>query len=352
MDPAKIWAAYRLGEPRVSDSTIRYLRGFPHVLLTLCLTGTLAAQQPPMGPLTAEEGAPIHRIALVPTMEGADPVARGQVTTDLWLGLSNIFEQDSTDTHLLYMDMERLLTALTVRWGAAEGFELGARVTLETTGGGVLDGFVLWYHDALGFGQANRDRFPSDLYEERLENGQGTLVRDAGARTLGLDDVRLFAKWRALASEDGRSVLGLKAVGWLPAQSKSVGERRADAALLALARLGMGSWYLHGMLGVASARASRQLEPVLRDGVVHFSIALERSFGSSVAGVLQYQVSTPLLQGFRHRELDGVASNLVVGLAGRVGQRWRWDVGFQEDVPADTPAIDFTLGVRLSRSWK
>jgi len=41
----------------------------------------------------------------------------------------------------------------------------------------------------------------------------------------------------------------------------------------------------------------------------------------------------------------------VFGLAGRVGSVWSWEASFQEDIPADAPAIDFTLGVRLSRVW-
>jgi hypothetical protein len=45
-----------------------------------------------------------------------------------------------------------------------------------------------------------------------------------------------------------------------------------------------------------------------RQPAFSFSVALERSFGSSLAGVLQYQIAPPLLRGFGHRELDGLAS--------------------------------------------
>ena len=41
----------------------------------------------------------------------------------------------------------------------------------------------------------------------------------------------------------------------------------------------------------------------------------------------------------------------VYGLSGSFGDGWRWDASFQEDLPADTPAIDFTLGLRLSKRW-
>jgi hypothetical protein len=351
LDLAKIWAGPPLGEPCLSEATLRHRAGVLPALVTLFLAGPLVAQQPSFGPLSSEEGAPLQRIGFVPMMEGAGVTARGAVSADLWLGLSNIFEQDSSETHLLHMDMERLLTALTVRWGAAESIEVGARLTLEKTGGGFLDPVVLWYHEALGFGQANRDRFPTNEFGYRLGDGRETLV-EGRSRWLGLEDVRLFVKWRAAASEGGRSVLSLKAVGWLPAQANLVGRRSADVALLGLGRLGVGAWYLHGMLGASTARAAPELASVVRKGSAFFSVAVERSLGSSVSGILQYQVSTPLLYGFGHRELDGVASNIVFGLAGRRGDSWTWDVGFQEDLPADTPAVDFTLGVRVSRTWQ
>ncbi|HUF75549.1 MAG TPA: DUF3187 family protein [Longimicrobiales bacterium] len=336
---------------RVGDAAVRQIRVVLPVLLTLLLAGPLAAQQPAFGPLTFEEGAPLQRLGFVPMMEGADVTRPGEVAVDLWLGLSNIFEQDSSETHLLYMDMERLLTAITVRWGAAESLEVGGRLTFETTGGGFLDPFVLWYHDALGFGQANRDRFPSGDFGQRLSDGDETLV-EGRSRSFGLDDARLFVKWRAAGSEDGRSVLSLKAVGWLPAQTNLVGSRTAKLALMGLGRLGMGGWYLHGMLGASTARAAPQPTAFLRKGSAFLSVAVERSLGSSVSGVLQWQISTPLLYGFGHRELDGIASNIVFGLAGRWGETWSWDVAFQEDVPADTPAVDFTLGIRVSRAWR
>lgn len=351
MDLAKIWAGPRLGEPRLTDAMRPRARGVLPAFLTLVLASPLAAQRPAFGPLTSEEGAPLLRLGFVPMMEGADVAERGAVSADLWLGFSNIFEQDSSETHVLYMDMERLLTAVTVRWGAAEGLELGGRLTFETSGGGFLDSFLLWYHDTLGFGQANRDRYPVDDYGHVLGDGEETLV-EGRSRRLGLDDARLFAKWRAASSEDGRSVLSLKAVGWFPTQSNRIGRRKADVSLMGLARLGVGAWYLHGMLGASTARASPELAPVLRDGSAFLSVALERSLGSSVAGIVQYQVSSPLLHGFRHRELDGVSSNIVLGLAGRWGEAWSWDVGFQEDLPADTPAVDFTLGLRVSRAWR
>ena len=127
-------------------------------------------------------------------------------------------------------------------------------------------------------------------------------------------------------------------------------EERSDFAVTALCRLGMGSWNLHGLLGDSTVSASAELEPILRDATTFLSLALERSFGR-FSGLVQYHVQSPVLESFDHRELERSASNLVFGAAGRLGRSWSWDVSFQEDLPADTPAIDFTLGLRVTRVW-
>jgi hypothetical protein len=293
----------------------------------------------------------VQRLALTPPFERPDPVARGAVSAEVWLGYSNIFEQDSSATHVVFLDTERLLTGFTARWGAAEGLEVGARVTLETTGAGILDGFVHGYHEMLGFGQANRDRFPQDAYGQRLEDGAGNALVVIPRRTFAVDDVQLFAKWAVLGTADARRAVSLRLVARAPVGDNTVGRERADGALVALGRTGAGAWHLHGMLGAGVVRASPELETVLRDWNAFLGLGVERPLGRSVAAVVQVQLASPLLRGFDHRELDWPSNNLVFGVAGRVGEGWRWDASFQEDLPADTPAIDFTLSVRVSRTF-
>lgn len=351
MDLAKIGSEGRLGEPHVGD--FPGLRSWAPVLLFLSIFPLGAVGQPgPRGPLTWEEGSPIHRIAYTPSFETADVIARGETSADLWLGLSNIFEQDSSATHVVHLDTERLLSSLSVRWGAAERLEIGARMTLETTGGGVLDSFVHWYHERLGFGQANRDRFPQDQYSQRLTDGGSTRYVDLRRRTLGLADVQISAKWSVVGGTSGGPALSLRLAGRVPTRSNRVAPERADGAVVALGRLGSGPWYVHAMAGAGMVRASPQLDPVLRDVSTFLGLAVERALGQNVAALVQYQLASPVLRGFEHRELDWPASNLVLGLAGRWGEAWSWDASFQEDLPADTPAIDFTVGVRVSRRWR
>jgi len=315
------------------------------------LLGPLAAQQPSFGPLTWEEGSPLQRLGFTASMEGADVMEAGSWQVDVYNGLSNIFEQDSTASHTLFLDMERLTTAVTVRWGASEVLELGGRVSVESTGRGFLDEVILGWHERLGFGQANRDRFPSDSYRQWLSDGEGRVYLDRPAGALDLQDVRAFAKWRALRSADGRSALSLRSVVRLPAMGPPRGNGRVDGAVMALWRLGLGSWYAHGLLGISATPVSRHLAPVLRGHSRFLSLAVERSLGGSLAALAQFQMQSAALHSFDHRELDRSPTNLLLGLAGRLGASWSWDAAFQEDLPADTPAVDFTVTLRVSRSF-
>lgn len=352
MDPGKIWFTRRLGETLPLDQLMR-----PSVALIACAVIAFVpsrnqAQQPSFGPLAFEEGGPINRMSYTPMMEAAAVVPAGTFEVTLYLGLSNMFEHDSSATHLIFVDMERLITAPTFRWGIADRFEVGGRLTLETRSGGFLDSSIRWYHDLLGFGQANREIFPEEAYRYELSNGSGAPYIDVESRSLVLEDVRLFGKWQALASADGRSALSLRAVTRIPTADNRVGEERTDFGVMALGRLGLGGWHLHGMLGASTVRAANRIGPALVDSSVFFSLAVERALWSSVSAIVQYQLSTPALQGFDDRELDWPLSNVVFGAAGRFGDDWGWDVSFQEDLPADAPAIDFTLGVRVTRRWQ
>ena len=346
-------AMIRLSLPRLRASSATPLEraAAAALLLTVVAGAPVSAQSAPFGPLTAEEGSPLQRVTYTHVMEGAEVTPHGTFTGDLWLGYSNVFEQDSSATHVLFLDFERLITAATVRWGVTEGLEVGGRVTLETTGGGVLDGFVSWWHNRLNLGNANRDKYPQDQYAQRLVDRTGNVRLDAPSRFMALEDVRLFAKYRVYESEDRRRLLSVRGAVRIPTQDNGVSRERTDVALMLLGQTTWGPVYLHGMLGAGTLRATPDLDPMLRDASAFFTVAAEYPLAPWVSGVLQYSVASPTTQGFGDSEIDSPPMNIVFGLSGRMGDTWRWDASFQEDIPADTPAVDFTLGLRLSRSW-
>lgn len=321
-------------------------------LALVCLAASpLAGQAPPLGPLTHEEGSPLHRVALTPAVEGVDPVAVGSWRADVWLGYSNIFEQDSARTHQLFLDLERLITTTTVRYGVAADLEVGARMTLETTGGGVLDSFISGWHQALGLGNANRERYPEGRYAQLLRDGSGEVRLDVPRRTFGLEDVRLFAKLRLVGSDASPRALGIRGVVRIPTAENRAGDERTDAALLLLGRTRLGRLHLHGMAGGSTVRANGALEGLLRDSAWYLTVAAEHPLASWISALGQVSLATSKVRGFENSEVDGTHSSLLLGFGGRVGDGWQWEAGFQEDIPADTPSVDFTLGLGVRRAF-
>ncbi|MEQ9398091.1 MAG: DUF3187 family protein [Longimicrobiales bacterium] len=317
----------------------------------LAATSVAAAAQQPLGPLTSEDGSPIHRFSITPSTDRADAVATGRFSIETWLGWGNIFEQDSASTHELFVDLERLVSTTTVRYGVAPGVEAGVRMTFETTGGGILDGFLVRWHNLLRVGNANRERYPYGEYRQRLVDGRGEVRLDVPRSTLTLEDIRIFAKLGVAASADSTRLLSVKAVVRVPTRDAGVGGELTDLALMGLGRAKWGSFHIHGMAGGATLRAPSRLEGILRESAWFATLGVERPLGSRVSAIVQASAASGRLTGFGNRELEASPTILVFGAAGRFGDGWRWEASFQEDIPPDTPAVDFTLGLGLRKAF-
>jgi len=330
------------------------LRFAPAVLAAVLLAVSPArsrAQVSSVGPLKAEEGAPLQRLGYTPMTESADLVGVGRFQTELWLGYSNIFEQDSATSHNLYLDLERLLTAVTLRYGLADELEVGARATFQTDWGGFLDGVVEELHNVLGLGNRNRPDFPRGAYGQSLKDGDGHVLVEIPRRAFGLDDVRFFTKWRAYASGDGGRVVSLRAVARVPTKANIVGNERSDVGLMLLGRFAWRRWYVHAMAGGSTVRRSPELEGVLTTRQAFFSAAAEYPLRPRLSALVQATGATQLLRSFNDHDVDGAPLNVIVGLAGTAGTGWRWEIALQEDAPPRGPSLDFTFQLAVSRTW-
>lgn len=317
------------------------------------VTGPAAttAQLPTQGPLTAEEGAPLQRLGFTPSVEGARVTPRGAVRAELWMAYGNVWEQDSSAVANVFLDMERLITAATVRVGVGDRFEVGARATVERTGGGFLDGAVTRYHRLLGAGDRSRADYPRNAYGQWLRDSDGSVLVDIPQRgSPTLEDVRVFAKWGAYASPDGRRALAVKGAVRVPTADNTVGRERADAAVTVMGHVGWRGWYLHGLAGGTTVRRSPEMARVLRGGQWTFMAGAERPIRPGLSLLLQATGSTQLLRDFGDHDVDGAPTNVVFGVVGRRGA-WRWEVAMQEDAPARGPSTDFMVQFGLSRSW-
>jgi hypothetical protein len=285
-------------------------------------------------------------------VEGAALTVSGTVRAELWVGYGSIWEQDSTHAAILFLDMERVITAVTVRVGVTDRIELGARGTVERTGGGFLDGAVLGFHSVLGAGDRNRRAYPRNAYGQWLRDGDGTLLVEVPVRTTpALEDVRVFARWGAVASSDGRRAVTVTGALRLPTAENALGSERADAALLVSGHAPWRGWFVHAMAGGTSVRRSPELAGVLRNRQWVGMLGVERPLREGLSLVAQFTGSTPLLRRFGDHDVDGAPTNLVFGVVGRTAGGWRWEAAMQEDVPARGPSNDFTLQLSLGRTW-
>src|SRR5690606_13536641 len=142
----------------------------------------------------------------------------------------NIFEQDSSAYHVVLVDMERLISTVALRYGLTDRLVVGGRLTFECPGAGALDGLVSWWHTRLGVGNANREKFPEDGYDYRLEGASEGILLHVPRTRLALEDVRFFGKWAAAVSEDGSRALSLRGAVRLPTRFGSVGREGTDVA--------------------------------------------------------------------------------------------------------------------------
>jgi len=329
----------------------RLVETFFTTALALLAPAPGSAQHPSLGPLSAEEGAPLHRLSYTPMVEGADLTPAGAVRVDVWMGYANIFEQDSADAATLYLDMERMLATASVRYGLARRLEIGGRLTVETDWGGFMDGFVAGFHETFSLGNRNRRNFPEGVYGQSLEDGDGRVLVDVPRRTFDVVDVRAFAKWSALTTADGRRALSVRAVARIPTAASGVGDQRADVSVMALGRTAWRGFHVHAMAGGATVNRAPDLRDVLRGYSAFAMIGAEWPFNDHLAGVVELTGSTPILRSFGDWDVDGVPTNVVFGLVGRAGGGWRWEVAMQEDVPPWGPSLDFTVQLGLSRTW-
>lgn len=303
------------------------------------------------GPLHAEEASPLYRLAYTPNTEGADLVEEGRFRIDAVAAYSNIFEWDISRGRALYLDLERLLSSVIVRRGLSERWEAGGRLTFETSWEGFLDGFIHGFHETFGLPNSDRERFPQYAFGQSYEDERGVLRMEVGPRRFSLDEVRLFGKWKALEAEDGSHLVSARLTTRIPAGENLRGDERTDLALALLGRRSWDQWHLHGMAGATTLRSSPGLEPLFRDAAFFYSLAVERRLWDGGSALVQLIGSSPYLVAEGSTRLSGPPGNLVLGLAGRAGESWRWEISFAEDVLPPSPSVDFTAVLSVGRGW-
>ncbi len=317
------------------------------------LSPTLALAQKPIGPLSTSEQNPLYRLLFVPGVESADPVAEGTFRIEFSTSYSNVFEASERRAHAHLFDLEQMTNSLTLRYGLGASFEVGGRVGLYTGWEGFLDPVITGFHDLFGLPNSGRENQPEDQYQLVLEHEDlrgGSVALDSRRRTFSVEDIRLRAKWRFFGEHEDPLVVSLG--GALRRAGGPLDAGRMDGAVSLYGRLSAEPLRFHGSAGLTLANPPLELTPITAERAAFFSTAIEYAVRPRLSVIGQVSGSTSYFRRFEGGELDGIPLNLTVGAAGRSASGWGWQVSFSEDLLPTGPAVDFTLDVQLSRTFR
>ncbi len=308
------------------------------------LTGPLHAQALGNGPFRVPEQHTVYALFLTPRPERADVLPAGTFELAWRSTYSNVFEFVRDPAIDVTLDYERWTNTFEVVWAPRDRVEVGVRSALVTGWGGFMDGLVQWYHARLALPNGDRE----DVADNEFE----VSVVAAGDSILSLDGGTHLADpivWVAVPIFRGRKALSARASVKLPVGDPDWSSGRVDVALQLDARHTFTDWATYAGAAIGTVNAGPTLDPFTASLAGTFHLGMERRLGRTWAAMVQFQGSTPFLRGFQTRELDRAPVNLGVGFTGRTGSNWLWQVAFTEDIRPDSPAVDFTLDLHLSR---
>ncbi len=306
----------------------------------------------PLGPLRVAERNPLYHLFLTPTVRGTEVLATGGWRVGLSTAYSNIFEYNASESFFQLFDLERSTTVVSLARGLGGGVEVGASLGLQHNWGGFLDPAIQGLHDL--FGLPNADR-------EKVENGDfGVYLGSRVGRTqvyldlppgTGMEAPRMWVAWKVAGGPDARGDVTLRTTVKLPYGDHRASSRGTDVAAELALRRSWGATHLHLSGGVVRFDLPERLAPIMRDGAWYGSVALEQRVLEGLSLLGQFFGGSRYASGFGFAELDNLPLNLSVGGRGTLGEAWRWQISFTEDVPPNSPSVDFTVDVALTRVW-
>lgn len=293
------------------------------------------------GPLRVRNHFPPFLAVVQPALESAVPADA------LVIGLahSSVFVIEESAGWRFHLDME--LTELTIRFQRrlAGLFEAGFEVPFYRPAAGFLDGFLEWYHDALGFPDYGRSERPENDFLFEIARHDALVVRGVNGRT-GIGDVRLWFK-RALRK--AHPAVSIAASIELPTGQADTGYGSGGydgtVALLADGRIGDAVMvYLNaGVVFPGDLRARQEVE--LRTAA-YGGVGIEGVLGPRWSLVVQAWVQGSPYPETQIRQIDSPAVLFAFGARYR-GARSTLDVSLTED-PGTRGAPDFIVHAAYS----
>lgn len=284
---------------------------------------------------------------------GAEPLpAPGQWSwrADARLSNHSIAEQDG-DAERIVLDGESYRAQLVLHYGLRPAMALSATIPLVAHSTGMLDGFIIDWHDLWGLSNERRNEFENNRLDFSYFR-DGTALLALQERQRGLGDVRLGWDWELLQGGAARRGLALRAGLKLPTGSdeRLLGSGSTDLSLQLLGndRRTLQRWgaSLSWSVGGIWLGESELLDALREDLVLVGSAGLRWPLGSRLA----VRAQLDLHSAFYDSALDVLGKGSVqlsTGFDIRFGERHWLELAMMQNLRTDTTP-DFGLYL----SWR
>ncbi|UWZ79137.1 DUF3187 family protein [Geoalkalibacter halelectricus] len=326
----------------------------------LCLMLAVFGAAWPVVPARADEIRPfftrnLHPVVQVfglPPAEGGYVVTRGSTDLRLAAEAANHYCGSVRDSANALLDGETYRLTLAVRQGLAPRWELGVDIGLVAHDGGVLDGLIDGFHDAVGARGSGRENRPRDSLLYYYHRG-GVTYLEMDQSSAGLADLSLLLAYQLVVATDAhRRALALRGGVKLPTgdADRLHGSGGTDVHLRLAATdaqsLGALNLTLYGSAGVLRLGRGDVLPEIQREWVGFATLGLGWRARSWLAIKAQVDGHTAFFRDSCRKQINSPSAQLVFGSTFFLSRRWSLDLAVSEDLVVGTaPDISFHLAL-------
>lgn len=342
------------GEPdKVRSKDMRAPIPISIALALLAAAGGVRAE-PPGAPFITQNENPLCRLYGLPSGDDAAAVAPAGFQMAVALDIANNSFEKAAGADELVLDGETWCARVALRHGWKNGWRVAVQVPVVAHRGGVSDGFIEGYHEAMGLPDGNRKRRPSDRLEYRYRRGDATPFSLMDPAT-GVGDVRLSVSaplWRGGAGARAvDAVAGVELPTGDPDRLLGSGSTDFSFGLAACDLASLSRWRLelHGSAGVLALTPGDLMEDWQEPFAGYGNISLGWRLADWLQPRLQVDWHSPFFLGTEMAPLDDWAVELVTGATIFLPRGFMLDIAVAEDIAVNTtPDVVFHFSLKRS----
>ncbi|NWF53862.1 MAG: DUF3187 family protein [Syntrophaceae bacterium] len=304
-------------------------------------------------PFFTQNQSPLVQIFGLPSIGEASVVPSRKADLRLIVDLANNYVNDKNASESIVLDGESTRISLDARYGIAKNFEVGLVIPYIIEGGGVLDGFIDWYHTTFGFPAGGRDQAPKNrlLYQYQKDRQERLKVDQSSD---GIGDIQFTGAFQLFRNTQKPSrALSLRAALKLPTGNSDHlhGSGSTDFSLWVSGgdeyTISVGHFSFWGAAGVLGMTQGDVLKEQQRNGAAFGCLGVGWSPARWIAFKIQANGHTAFYEDSDLATLSGNSIQLTIGGTLAFSDKISLDLGLTEDVVVKTsPDVVFHLALR------